>query len=168
MRLNQRLARVTGAFAVAVSLAAVMCAKPAMADTADGADGATTATPVRANDVFSSGLVASVGADALAHVTGNYGVNIAAGTGNQQSNTLTIVRNEGSTASGGSGNDASPASVTVNETQTVGGGHLAGTTPARVMIASLGAGAFANSVGNIGVNIAAGNGNIQQNVIISH
>ena len=167
MRFNQRLARVTGAFAVAVSLAAVMCAKPAMADTADGADSATSVTPVRAGDVFSSGLVATVGADALAHVTGNYGVNIAAGTGNQQSNTLMILRNEGSTASGGSGNDAAPASVTVNETQTVGS-HLGGTTPVRVMVASLGAGALANSVGNIGVNIAAGNGNLQQNVIISH
>lgn len=120
------------------------------------------------NNVFGSGLIASVGADALSHVTGNVGINIAAGSGNQQSNQLVIVRSA-QTAAGGSGSgsgSATPATaVTVGET--TGGAHAAGVTPMRVMVASLGAGALANSVGNIGVNIAAGSGNIQRNVIVS-
>ena len=121
------------------------------------------------NTVFTSGLIASVGADALSHVTGNVGINIAAGTGNQQSNSLMIVRSSETSASG-SGNPTAATSVAVGET-TTGGTHGAGpnsgATPMRVTVASLGAGALANSVGNIGVNIAAGTGNIQRNVIIS-
>ncbi|CAM2139273.1 Adhesin [Pararobbsia alpina] len=117
-------------------------------------------------NVFGSGLIASVGTDALSHVTGNVGINIAAGTRNQQSNSLTIVQSSSEATAGGTGNPSPATSVTVNETQTVGG-HDAGMTPVRVEIASLGAGALSHAVGNIGVNIAAGSGNLQQNVIVS-
>lgn len=118
-----------------------------------------------AGPVFGSGMIAVVGADALSHITGNVGVNIAAGAGNRQSNTLMIVRTAEASA-GGNGNPATPETISVNEVQSVGG-HGAATAPLRVAIASLGAGALANGVGNIGVNIAAGNGNVQHNVIVS-
>ena len=118
-----------------------------------------------ANPVFGSGMVAVVGADALSHITGNVGVNIAAGAGNRQSNTLMIMHTSEASA-GGNGNPTAPEAMTVNEVQSVGG-RGAGMVPVRVTIASLGAGALANAVGNIGVNIAAGNGNVQQNVIVS-
>jgi hypothetical protein len=130
------------------------------------ATAAVAASADDAGNVFNSGLVAVVGADALSHVTGNVGINIAAGTGNQQSNTLTIVRSSSETTASGNGNPSPATAVTVNETQTVGG-HGAGMTPVRVEIASLGAGALSHAVGNIGVNIAAGSGNLQQNVIVS-
>ncbi|RKP58579.1 hypothetical protein D7S86_01125 [Pararobbsia silviterrae] len=141
--------------AVAIAGALTMAPMAANADTADGD---------ASGDVFASRLVAAVGADALAHVTGNVGVNIAAGTGNRQDNTLTIVKTGESVASG-NGNPTAPSAVTVNETTAARGS--AGAMPVRVAIAALGAGALSDSVGNIGINIAAGNANVQRNVIVS-
>jgi hypothetical protein len=132
----------------------IVCSSAAIAGPADDTQ-----------NIFGSGLVATVGADALSHVTGNVGINIASGTGNQQSNTLSIVRSSSESAAGG-GSASATTSVTVNEAQTAGG-RGAAMPPVRVEIASLGAGALSHAIGNIGINIAAGSGNLQQNVIVS-
>lgn len=148
-----------------------------------------------ANGVFAPALIASVGPDVLARATGNYGINIAAGLGNRQGNVL-VVPQAGSLASqssgansggtggmaaaggtsgtGGTGGtgaasakaDGDGISITTIQS-TAAGTHGAAMMPVRVALASLGAGALAGSVGNIGINIAAGYGNLQQNTLIS-
>ena len=145
-----------------------------------------------ANGVFAPALIASVGPDVLARATGNYGINIAAGLGNRQGNVL-VVPQAGSPASqssgansGGTGGTAAAGgtsgtggtgaasakadgdgiSITTIQS-TAAGTHGAAMMPVRVAVASLGAGALAGSVGNIGISIAAGYGNLQQNTLIS-
>jgi hypothetical protein len=138
--------------------------------------GAFAAAPDDAGRVFTPTLIASVGPDVLAHATGNYGVNLVSGFGNRQGNV--IVASAGATASAAAGgttggtpaDNGNPASthMSITTVQSSGAGRAGAGTPAlRVAVASLGAGALAGSVGNIGVNIAAGYGNLQQNTLIS-
>ncbi len=51
---------------------------------------ALAATPDDAAAVFASSLIATVGPDVLAHMTGNAGINIASGSGNRQGNALVV------------------------------------------------------------------------------
>lgn len=129
---------------------------------------ALAATPDDAAAVFASSLIATVGPDVLAHMTGNAGINIASGSGNRQGNALVV--SQAVTPGQGNGGTAGSTSRTLLAVSTVesgGGASGAGTAPLRVAVASLGAGALAGSAGNIGINIAAGYRNIQQNTLIS-
>jgi hypothetical protein len=90
-------------------------------------------------------LIAAVGAGAMQGAIGNFGVNVAAGADNVQSNLLTVVTSGQQVSLRGAQN----ASLT---------GRVRGSQQA-----VLGAGALANATGNIGLNLAAGAGNLQQN-----
>jgi len=101
-------------------------------------------------------LNASLGDGSLSNVSGNVGVNIAAGVANVQNNSLAA-----STTNLKDG--AIPLAVAMvatddNSQQANLGfqGSISGT-------AMIGAGALQNSTGNIGVNIAGGAGNLQHN-----
>ncbi|RKP52010.1 hypothetical protein [Trinickia fusca] len=100
-------------------------------------------------------LNASVGDFSLQNVSGNVGVNVSAGVGNVQNNSLaasTTNLNPGSAsavAMAATDQNSQSAAMSFN-------GTFQGT-------ASLGAGALQNSMGNIGVNIAGGAGNLQHN-----
>ena len=98
-------------------------------------------------------LAATVGDNALSGAKGNVGVNVASGLGNAQNNSLALVSSTPSSASGGA------LVATDDSSQSAGasiGGSFNGT-------ASLGNGALSGATGNIGVNIAAGGGNLQHN-----
>jgi len=101
-------------------------------------------------------LNASLGDNSLSNVSGNLGVNIAAGVANVQNNSLAA-----STTNLKDG--AAPLAVamiaTDDNSQTAAlsfEGSISGT-------ARIGSGALQNSTGNIGVNIAGGAGNLQHN-----
>lgn len=97
---------------------------------------------------------ASVGDGALSGATGNIGVNVAAGVGNAQSNALAASNNSGGTvayATSDSNQDADGNSI------------LQDFFPTLNLSASLDGGALNGASGNIGVNIAAGVGNLQHN-----
>lgn len=101
-------------------------------------------------------LNASLGDGSLSNVSGNLGVNIAAGVANVQNNSLAA-----STTNLKDG--AAPLAVamvaTDDNSQSASlsfQGSISGT-------AMIGAGALQNSTGNIGVNIAGGAGNLQHN-----
>ncbi|KDP83585.1 hypothetical protein ACU4GI_06955 [Cupriavidus basilensis] len=108
---------------------------------------------------------ASMGDNMLAGAKGNVGVNIAAGAGNLQSNSLAASVNTGSGNSGG--RNGAPVGVlakaTASNDQTTYGNDLSmcGCRPSNA--ATLSGSALVNAVGNIGVNIAAGAGNAQSN-----
>jgi hypothetical protein len=97
---------------------------------------------------------ASVGSNALANASGNIGVNVAAGVGNVQNNSLAVSSSTEKHA------PTSAAMVATDEsTQSAGlnfDGSFSGT-------ASMAANALAGASGNIGVNIAGGAGNVQHN-----
>ncbi|RDU97139.1 hypothetical protein [Trinickia dinghuensis] len=101
-------------------------------------------------------LNASLGDSSLSGVSGNIGVNIAAGVGNGQNNSLaasTTNLKDGAiplaVAMVASDNNSQTANMDVQ-------GTFSGT-------AMIGANALQNSTGNIGVNIAGGAGNLQHN-----
>ena len=96
---------------------------------------------------------------ALAGASGNIGVNIAAGSGNTQSNQLAMIE-AGSTR-------AARASATIDQTATGNNGDSSSTfrvanSSNNAVIAS---GALAFAGGNIGVSVAAGVGNAQANAL---
>jgi hypothetical protein len=97
---------------------------------------------------------ASVGSNALANASGNIGVNVAAGVGNVQNNSLAVSSSTENKA------PSSAAMVATDQsTQSAGlnfDGSFSGT-------ASMAANALAGASGNIGVNIAGGAGNVQHN-----
>ena len=100
-------------------------------------------------------LVAGVGDNALQNATGNVGVNVASGLGNVQNNSLALVSStpSGKHSQGG-------AVVATDDSTQVAGGQVYGTFNGA---ATLGSGALNGATGNIGVNIAAGGGNLQHN-----
>jgi hypothetical protein len=100
-------------------------------------------------------LAATVGDNALASATGNVGVNVASGLGNVQNNSLALVSSTPS-----SSHSAKGALVATDDSTQMANAYVNGTFNGA---ASLGAGALNNATGNIGVNIAAGGGNLQHN-----
>ncbi|TKC82928.1 hypothetical protein FAZ69_24810 [Trinickia terrae] len=94
-------------------------------------------------------LDASIGADAMQKVSGNVGVNVAAGALNAQANQIALID--------------TPA-ADISSTQTVAAAvHLTGGGNA-----TLGAGALSGVSGNVGLNLAAGVANAQYNGFIIH
>ena len=101
-------------------------------------------------------LNASLGDNSLSNVSGNLGVNIAAGVANVQNNSLAASTTN---LKDGSAPLAVAMIATDDNSQSAAlsfQGSISGT-------AMIGAGALQNSTGNIGVNIAGGAGNLQHN-----
>jgi hypothetical protein len=96
-------------------------------------------------------LVAVMGGGALAGATGNIGVNIAAGANNAQSNDAALAHMDVGPVFG---NAQIFSSQTSSGTGTIGDFNL---------VAAIGDGALAGATGNVGVNVASGLGNIQNN-----
>jgi trimeric autotransporter adhesin len=99
---------------------------------------------------------ADAGYDVLNDASGNIGVNIAAGNGNQQANSLALAMQSGN------GHDRDPAAFVFNGQFTGGNGSL---TLGGDNLASGGDDVLNGASGNIGVNIAAGTGNQQSNAV---
>jgi len=104
---------------------------------------------ITSDAVFSGAAVATLGADALRDAHGNFGVNVAAGVLNAQSNQLVL---------------ASASNVLINSHQDI---RNAATVNAATN-ASLGERALMGASGNIGVNVAAGVANVQSNALAIH
>lgn len=101
---------------------------------------------------WSEPTLAAVGADALSRVSGNVGVNVAAGALNVQANQIALV--------------LGPQVEVDTKQQTQAAVRLEQTAAkSAALAASLGAGALAGASGNIGVNVAAGGGNVQVNLL---
>lgn len=103
---------------------------------------------------WSGTTLAAVGADALSRVSGNVGVNVAAGALNVQANQIALV--------------SGPQVEVDTKQQTEAAMRLeraASKSAASAASASLGAGALTGASGNIGVNVAAGVGNVQVNLL---
>ncbi len=99
--------------------------------------------------VKSTSFDASIGAGAMDSVSGNVGVNVAAGALNVQANQIAVI-------------DTPVADISSTQTvsaivQLSGGGR-----------ASLGADALVGVSGNVGMNLTAGVGNAQYNGFIVH
>jgi hypothetical protein len=102
-------------------------------------------------------FVSSVGNNALAGATGNIGVNIASGVGNVQNNSLVASATTDNASTRHSQGGEVIASDQNCQTAAAGvNGQFTGS-------ATLGSGALAGAMGNIGVNIASGVGNLQHN-----
>lgn len=106
-------------------------------------------------NAWSGTTLAAVGADALSRVSGNVGVNVAAGALNVQANQIALV--------------SGPQVEVDTKQQTEAAMRLEQTASKSAAFAaftaSLGAGALAGASGNIGVNVAAGVGNVQVNLL---
>ncbi|WP_017774244.1 hypothetical protein [Paraburkholderia kururiensis] len=103
-------------------------------------------------NTWSEPTLAAVGADALSRVSGNVGVNVAAGALNVQANQIALV--------------SGPQVEVDTKQQTQAAVRLEQTAAkSAALAASLGAGALAGASGNIGVNVAAGGGNVQVNLL---
>lgn len=100
-------------------------------------------------------VTASVGDGALAGVSGNVGVNVASGIGNVQQNGLAAAVSQ-TTSKWYTGGAANATSQTDQSATMQAAGNF-------VANASLGNGALAYATGNVGVNVAAGIGNVQSN-----
>ena len=94
---------------------------------------------------------ARVGDNAFSHASGNIGVNVAAGTGNGQKNTIAA-----SVTSLGN------VSASILSAQ-ASGGNMIRNEGCNENTASIGGSAFSGASGNIGVNITSGTGNLQSN-----
>ncbi|GAB3628221.1 hypothetical protein PTE30175_01951 [Pandoraea terrae] len=95
---------------------------------------------------------ATVGGGALAKASGNIGVNVAAGVGNNQSNDVALAAIDA--------DNVFAAATSVSHQKTFGNSEKRMTNTA-----TLDGGALADAKGNIGVNIAAGAGNNQENAL---
>lgn len=101
----------------------------------------------------------------LNNVSGNIGANIAAGAGNIQNNAMTLAVGQGSSAEATTGgvqvsyNNLSDNDLVV-ESANWWSVELSGNTNTAELNNSL-----ANASGNVGVNIASGNGNMQSNTL---
>jgi hypothetical protein len=89
--------------------------------------------------------------NAFNHATGNLGVNVTAGNGNQQLNRMEVLTldSNGSNTSAIDQEQNGSTSFTNSDDN----------------VANIAQNAFANASGNIGVNLAAGNGNQQANIM---
>jgi len=103
------------------------------------------------NTQTATDISASIGNGALDGTSGNIGVNIATGVDNAQSNDAAL-----------SNMDVGPVfgSSQIYSTQASGGSAKIGDFN---FISSVGAGALAGATGNVGVNVASGAGNVQNN-----
>ncbi|MDR3396425.1 MAG: hypothetical protein P4M06_02580 [Pandoraea sp.] len=136
------------------AFALVVAHAPAFAATSDDATGVQLSTrqTITGDAVFGGSTVATLGADALRNAHGNFGVNVAAGALNAQSNQLVL---------------ASASNVTIDTRQTIrNAATVTGATGP--MNASLGDRALMGASGNIGVNVAAGVANAQANALAIH
>lgn len=104
-------------------------------------------------EIISGDYTASIGDGALAGAVGNVGVNVASGVGNAQGNAMA--------ASVNSAGDV--AYATGDSNQLAGDNLFIGLGFGIGLNASLDGGALAGASGNIGVNVAAGVGNVQHN-----
>ena len=102
------------------------------------------------NDVVDNS--ATVGGNALRGASGNIGVNVAAGDNNQQANDAALAAS-----------DADKVFSIASATSLQGGAFNSTTNVGVDNSASLGGNALRGASGNIGVNIASGNSNLQQN-----
>lgn len=110
---------------------------------------------------FFSDYTATVTDGALEGASGNIGVNVAAGVGNAQGNALAASINEEGRVAYATG-DSDQASVG-NQFSGFGGSFGWGWFGPMSLDATLDGGALNGATGNIGVNIAAGLGNVQHN-----
>ncbi|MGF6723714.1 hypothetical protein P3T43_003069 [Paraburkholderia sp. GAS41] len=103
------------------------------------------------NTQVATDMSAGIGANALTGTSGNIGVNIATGVNNAQSNDAAL-----------SNMDVGPVfgSSQIYSTQASGGSAKIGDFN---FISSVGTGALAGATGNVGVNVASGAGNVQNN-----
>ena len=95
---------------------------------------------------------ARIGENAFSSASGNIGVNVAAGTGNGQKNTMAA-----SVTSLGN------VSASILSAQASGGNMIRNEGCRLENTASIGGSAFSGASGNIGVNITSGTGNLQSN-----
>ncbi|WP_157977793.1 hypothetical protein [Paraburkholderia kururiensis] len=161
LALTTGLASVPSAFAQTQSQAAAVVAADAdsqalfgatrLAATQESARSATWTTGT--TGTTSSGTtIAALGTDALSRVSGNVGVNVAAGALNVQANQIALV--------------SGPQVDVDTKQQTEAAVRLElAASKSAALAASLGAGALAGASGNIGVNLAAGVGNVQVNLL---
>lgn len=107
----------------------------------------------------------AVMSNSLNNVSGNIGANVAAGAGNIQNNAMTLAVGQGSSAEATTGgvqvsyNNMSDNDLVV-ESANWWSVELTGNTNTAALNNSL-----ANASGNVGVNIASGNGNMQSNTL---
>jgi len=101
---------------------------------------------------------AGIGEGAFAGASGNIGVNVAAGTGNSQKNSLAATTGPGDVTVALASSEQLAQCNTIRD-EGKHGKHFAYNTN----VSSLDDGAFNGASGNIGVNLAAGNGNLQSN-----
>jgi len=97
---------------------------------------------------YSGNQNAYIADNAFNHVDGNVGVNVSAGNGNSQLNRAEVLLSDSN------GNDTN----TIGQTQ-----YSVSANAADNNTAAISGNAFQNATGNIGVNLAAGNGNQQAN-----
>ncbi|MGO4325739.1 hypothetical protein AB4Z48_00180 [Cupriavidus sp. 2TAF22] len=102
----------------------------------------------------SSSNTAFGGGNALFNAQGNIGVNIAAGAGNGQSNQAALASIDAS--------DVFASAQVFSSQKTAGNGvHMVGAANSATMADNM----LAGAKGNVGVNIAAGAGNLQSNAL---
>lgn len=111
------------------------------------------------NGVFNHEDDASIDGNAFGSASGNMGVNTAAGTGNMQSNALALATSCNSCQS-----DSEPTGMGVAHTDSnqLGSGNTV-TNVATTYTGTITDTAFQNATGNVGANVAAGAGNMQNN-----
>ncbi|MCI0150819.1 hypothetical protein KNO81_33670 [Paraburkholderia sediminicola] len=103
------------------------------------------------NTQTATDMTASIGAGALAGAQGNIGVNMATGVDNAQSNDAALANMDVGPVFG---------NAQIYSTQSSTGKGKVGDFN---FLASVGAGVLAGATGNIGVNVASGLGNVQNN-----
>ncbi|VVD88268.1 hypothetical protein [Pandoraea fibrosis] len=133
------------AFALAVAHTSAFAATPDDATVVQ----LSTRQSIAGDAVFGGAQAATLGADALRDAHGSFGVNVAAGALNVQSNQLVLT---------------SASHVTVDTRQTIRNAAIV----TGAMHASLGDRALMGASGNIGVNVAAGVANAQANALAIH
>ena len=126
---------------------------PAFAATPDDANVVQLSTrqAIATDAVFNgqSNAVATLGTDALRNAHGSFGVNVAAGALNVQSNQIVLMN---------------ASTISVDTRQTIRNAA----TVTGAMNASLGDRALMGASGNIGVNVVAGVANAQANALAIH
>ncbi|BDD91278.1 hypothetical protein OYT13_03240 [Pandoraea sp. XJJ-1] len=109
----------------------------------------STRQTLASDAVFRGGQTATLGTDALRNAHGSFGVNVAAGALNLQSNQLVL---------------ANASRVAVDTRQTIRNTTILTGVPS----ASLGDRALMGASGNLGVNVVAGVANAQANALAIH
>jgi hypothetical protein len=151
-RLRETFMTIRSIVVAAICTITCAAASPAFADDDSSAVfGSATLTSLQdlGGNAKGDASSASLGADALRSVSGNVGVNLAAGALNAQANQIALI-------------STPQADITSRQT-------LRTTTQmSGSAIAEVGAGAMTAVSGNVGVNIAGGVGNAQFNGMVVH